>query len=291
MSPTFSIVTPSYNQGQYLEKTIQSVLQQAGDFFIDYIIADGGSTDESVAVIKKYEELLHTGAYPIQCKGITYRWWSKKDKGQSDAINQGLAQARGEILAWINSDDFYETDAFSVARSTFEQHPDVDLVYGDCHCVNEGQHTVTVSRAQQADFETFLSTAHSFGQSSSFFTKRIILQTGLLDETLHYAMDFDLWLRISKLSRILYVPFIFSTYRLWAECKSVAHEDAFFPEKLAICKKYDRSLFAYRYLVSFYKSNIRWIESIKRLPVVYAPLRFVFRKVFARQQKDIKKSP
>ena len=91
----FSIVTPSYNQGKYIEETIKSVISQEGDFSIDYVIADGGSTDNSVEIIKKYSKLLNDGRYPIKCNDIKFRWWSKKDRGQSDAINQGFNSTDG----------------------------------------------------------------------------------------------------------------------------------------------------------------------------------------------------
>src|SRR4030065_830719 len=104
-SPLVSVVTPSYNQGRYIEETIKSVLSQEGDFRIEYLIMDGGSTDNSVEVIKKYDRLLKEGRWPVKCLGITYSWTSEKDKGQTDAINKGFAGCTGEILNWINRDD------------------------------------------------------------------------------------------------------------------------------------------------------------------------------------------
>jgi len=91
----FTIVTPSYNQGRFIEQTIQSVLSQAGDFSIQYIIADGGSTDNSVKIIEKYDNLLNTGNYPIKCKGVEFCWWSHRDAGQADALNQGFFYGKG----------------------------------------------------------------------------------------------------------------------------------------------------------------------------------------------------
>lgn len=127
----FTIVTPSYNQGQFIEQTIQSVLSQVGNFSIDYIIADGGSTDNSVEIIKKYAELLKKNLYPIGCNGIDYRWWSRADGGQADALNQGFALTNGTILAWINSDDFYEAGAFQKVADAFRKEPSADLIYGN----------------------------------------------------------------------------------------------------------------------------------------------------------------
>lgn len=167
----FTIVTPSYNQGQYIEQTIKSVLDQAGDFFIDYIIADGGSTDKSVEIIKKYDNLLKNGLYPIKCNGIELHWWSKKDKGQSDAINQGFKIAKGEILAWINSDDFYEANAFKEVLEIFNAHTELDLVYGDGYVVKDGTSNKTIKRSTVGTFNEFLRRYNYIFQPSAFWKK------------------------------------------------------------------------------------------------------------------------
>ncbi len=121
--PKISIVTPSFNQGQFIEETIRSVLLQ-GYPNLEYIIIDGGSTDEAVDIIKKYERWL------------TY-WVSETDRGQSHAINKGFNISKGEITAWINSDDFYLHGAFGKISRFFSENTDVDMVFGDCHIVNE----------------------------------------------------------------------------------------------------------------------------------------------------------
>ena len=105
--PVITVVTPSFNQGEFLAETMESVLSQAGNFIIDYIIVDGGSTDNSVAILKHYDELLQNGEWPTACQKISYRWLSENDKGQTDALKKGFVMAKGEILAWLNSDDTY----------------------------------------------------------------------------------------------------------------------------------------------------------------------------------------
>lgn len=262
--PKISIVTSSYNQGQFIEETIKSVLSQEGNFVIDYIIADGGSTDNSIKIIKKYDELLKTKKYPIKCNGIEYRWWSKPDKGQSDAINQGFKIAKGDILAWINSDDYYEPASFEFIIKKFKENPDVGLIYGDCYKIMESNSERIITKAKQGNFTKFLNTGRSFGQSSAFFTKKIFDKVSLLDENLHYAMDLDLWLRISKTSKILYVPRILSTYKFWSGCKSVIDENKFGLEIKKICEKYDKNFLSQRkILISLAQSNFRKYLKIK----------------------------
>ena len=121
--PLVSIVTPSYNQGQFIEETIRSVLLQ-GYPNLEYIIIDGGSTDNSVEIIRKYEPWL---AY----------WVSEPDNGQSEAINRGWSISQGDILAWLNSDDMYTQNAIQTAVSTLQRHPEMTMIYGDTNVINE----------------------------------------------------------------------------------------------------------------------------------------------------------
>src|SRR5450631_3400065 len=129
--PVISIVTPSYNQGTFLAESIESVMGQEGDFSIDYIIVDGGSSDNSVDIIKKYEARLHNGEWPVTCRGITYRWVSERDRGQTDALIKGFRMSQGEVLAWINSDDTYLPGALQTAALFFSSQPDAGLLYGN----------------------------------------------------------------------------------------------------------------------------------------------------------------
>src|SRR5574340_1418719 len=113
--PVITVVTPSFNQGRFIDETIRSVISQEGDFYLEYLIMDGGSTDETVDIIKKYDRLIKEGKWPVKCRGIEYRWVSEKDNGQADAVNKGFKIARGEILGWLNSDDTYLPGALGKA--------------------------------------------------------------------------------------------------------------------------------------------------------------------------------
>src|SRR6266545_7557430 len=137
-----SIVTPSFNQASYLEQTLRSVLEQ--DYpSVEYIVVDGASTDGSVDIIKKYSDRL--------------AWWvSEKDQGQGEAINKGLSRAQGEIIAWLNSDDYYLPNAISAAVKIFDQNPEVVLVYGDMLAVDENSQTINVLKYKQYSLEDLL---------------------------------------------------------------------------------------------------------------------------------------
>ena len=233
-----SIITPSYNQGQYIEETIQSVLLQEGDFFIDYIIADGGSTDNSVSIIKKYDELLKNRDYPIKCRGIEFRWWSKKDSGQTNALNNGFKIAKGNILGWINSDDFYEPGVFKKVFDVFHSHSDLALIYGDGYNVYSSNEKKLVS-VPKTSFDELIKTGNVIFQPSVFFTKQIIKEVGYLDEDMQYAFDFDLWVKIAKIGKIHHLNQILANFRIWESSKTTLYQDRFSKERKIILKRYN----------------------------------------------------
>jgi len=240
LNSIITIITPSLNQELFIEKTIKSVLSQEGNFFIDYIIADGGSTDNSVEIIKKYDKLLKTKKYPIKCKGIKYRWWSKKDKGQSHAINKGFKIAKGDILAWINSDDFYEPNAFNYIVNKYRVNPKIDLFYGDMYLIDINNNSI-IKKTQQGDYKemvTFNDKNWYIFQPSTFFTKKIIKKIGILDERFNYAFDYDFFIRIFKNGKTLYCPQIFSNFRIWEESKTFLQQIKFKKEKKEVRKKH-----------------------------------------------------
>jgi len=207
-----SIITPSYNQAPYLEQTIQSVLEQ--DYpNIEYIVVDGGSADSSVEVIKEYADRL---AY----------WVSEKDSGQAEAINKGFARASGEILAWLNSDDYYMLNTISVVVRCFEQNPDVVMIYGDMLAVDgEGQIT-NLLKYKQLTLEDLLC-FQIIGQPSVFFRRSALEKTGLLDTSFHFMLDHHLWIRLAQQGRILHIPQIWSAARYHADAKNRARAAEF----------------------------------------------------------------
>lgn len=217
----FSIVTPSYNQGGFLAETIESVISQEGDFAIDYLIVDGGSTDGSAAIIKQYDALLKLGEWSVKCQGITLRWVSEKDGGQADALVKGFRMARGTIFAWLNSDDSYLPGALQTAAVFFHDHPDTGLMYGDArYCDLHG------SDIGQYHTEAFalerLAAANIICQPAAFFRREAFEAVGGLDTTLDFVMDFDLWARIGKRYPCRYRPGELATYRLHETSKTIS---------------------------------------------------------------------
>ena len=218
--PLVTIITPSFNQARYLEATIQSVLSQ--DYpRIEYMIVDGGSTDGSVDVIKKYESKL--------------AWWvSEKDKGQTDAINKGFATAKGEILAWINSDDTYEPGAVNAAVKYLQEHPEVGMVYGDCNFINESGRIIGKFGSAQTNYRLLRQGYAHIPQQTMFLRADLWKQVGPLDPSFYFAMDYDLWTRIASRSEIKYVPQTWANFRLHTSGKTIAADDRCWPEMIRV---------------------------------------------------------
>lgn len=217
---TISIVTPSYNQGSFLAETIESVIGQEGDFRIDYVIVDGASTDDSVEIIRQYAALLETGAWPVKCLGVSLRWKSEKDNGQTDALKKGFALAEGEILAWLCSDDVYLPGALQAIAGSFRDNPTASLLYGDAYyCDTEG---AIIGRYPVEDLDLDrLAYFNFFCQPSTFFRREAFEAVGGLDESLNFAMDYDLFVRLVKRFSCQRLPRFLSKYRLHEASKTI----------------------------------------------------------------------
>lgn len=236
---TISIVTPSFNQGQFLAETIESVIDQEGDFYLDYLILDGGSGDDSVEIIKHYERLLQEQDREVKCKGITYRWSSEKDRGQTDALMKGFSRAEGEIRAWLNSDDVYLPGTLKAVAAFFRDHPESALLYGAAYYCDQGGQIIGSYQTEDFDIRK-LATANFFCQPSTFFRKEAFEAVGGLDDSLHYAMDYDLFVRIGQRFDCRYLPQYFSKYRLHEEAKTMRNDVLFdnHEEALHVALKY-----------------------------------------------------
>ena len=236
--PIISIVTPSFNQGQYLEETILSVLNQ--DYpALEFFIIDGGSTDGSVEIIKKYAHRL------------TY-WESKPDRGQSHGINKGFRMASGEIVAWLNSDDLLAPGALKVVAQAWQKNPRLGLISGQTEIIDQaGKPTGNIFGSEPNVINSLLSSENPISQPSTFFSTSALKEVGFLDETLHMSMDWDLWLRIGARYPTLFIPKILSKSRNWEMTKTRTQLVRSGPEHIRIVK-------------NFFKQNPDFLTSIQK---------------------------
>jgi len=219
--PLVSIVTPSYNQAQYLEKTILSVLHQNYPN-IEYIVIDGGSTDKSVNIISNYEH------------DIKY-WVSEEDQGQSEAINKGFKHASGEIFAWLNSDDTYQPGAVADAVQYMEEHQDVGMVYGDVEIINENDEVVGKFNAKQTSYRRLRRGAVYIPQPATFWRADLWYKVGPLDPSLFFAMDYDFWLKLARITEFKYLEgHHWANFRVHGRSKTIVSDDRCWDEMLKI---------------------------------------------------------
>ena len=248
--PLVSIVTPSYNHGLYIEATIQSVLQQ--DYpNLEYIVIDGGSQDDTVEILKRYADRL--------C------WISEPDHGQADAINKGFRMARGEILAWLNSDDTYLPGAVRQAVEYFQKHPDTSMVYGEGQHVDAAGHLIEPYTTEPFDYQR-LSERCFICQPTVFFRAQVFRDIGPLDTTLHYCLDYEYWMRIAKRFHIGHLEASLATSRLHMDTKTLSGLVAAHDESLCVVQHHfgrvsARWLYAYAaaYLTEKFLPNLQGI--------------------------------
>ena len=244
MTALVSIITPSFNQSRYLEATIQSVFAQ--DYpRIEYILVDGGSTDGSVDIIKKYATLESDGL-PSDFQNRKIAWWaSEKDRGQTEAINKGFARATGDILAWINSDDTYEPGAVTAAVNYLQAHPDVGMVYADCNYINESGQVIGRFPAAQTDLARLRRGYVHIPQQTMFFRAELWKQVAPLDPSFYFAMDYDLWTRIASHAELKYLAGqTWANFRIHTSGKTIAADDRCWPEMLRVHYRDGGSFFA-----------------------------------------------
>lgn len=222
--PRITVVTPSYNQAPFLEATLRSVLLQ-GYPNLEYIVIDGGSTDGSNDIIRRYERWL--GGYV-----------SGPDEGQSQAINNGLARASGEVFAWLNSDDLYEPNALAHVGQYFAREPDCMLLYGRGSYIDEeGNKRGSCDWIRPFDRRLLL-TFNFILQPAAFWRRRLWQETGGLDETYHWAMDWEWLIRATALTEPHFVPLEFARWRIQPAMKTASGGEPRRAEIAAISRRY-----------------------------------------------------
>jgi len=258
--PLVSIVTPSFNQGRFIDQTIQSVLGQ--DYpNLEYIVVDGGSTDETLDVLRRYEGRL--------------RWVSERDGGQSEAINKGFRMARGDIVSWLNSDDTYLAGAVGKAVAYLCSHPEVAMVYGEGYLMDEaGRVTRRFPATEPFSLWRLVYFSDYILQQTVFWRRSVFDAVGMLDESLHYGMDWDFWIRVAKRFEIAYMPEFLGNLREYATAKTFAGGLARFHELTAMIRRHGTRRFPpayFNYGWDAYQTALR--EKIRRdLPWLDWPL-------------------
>ena len=249
--PKITVITPSYNQGQFIEQTIKSVLDQNYPN-LEYLIIDGGSTDNSVDIIKKYENQL---AY----------WISEKDKGQSHAINKGLQKATGDIINWLNSDDYYEPQCLYKVAEEFKKNSSIKAVLGTTKVV--GKKEEEFSQTPYTPSLKFTFSKAKIEQPATFMSGDFYRKHGPLVEDLHLAMDLDLWIKFllnNNESNILKIDDIIVNFREHEDSKTVNFRKKMVVERAELLQEVIESfsLKKGRYSAYVQKFNISQIKEI-----------------------------
>jgi glycosyltransferase involved in cell wall biosynthesis len=222
LHPKISIITPSYNQVDFLERTILSVLEQ--DYpNVEYIVIDGGSTDGSVDIIKKYADRL---AY----------WVSEPDAGQSNAINKGIKRATGEWVAWQNSDDIFYPGAFSALEAAATRCPDADIVIGNINLIDRHDKVLRDIRYVAPSYDGLLAEGMVLTNQAAFWRRRVHAQVGWLNESLHFGFDYEWFLRLTKNRKGRYAKELWGGYRLHDATKTHNQTELFRDEYRVILR-------------------------------------------------------
>jgi glycosyltransferase involved in cell wall biosynthesis len=229
--PRFSVITPSFNQGPFIERTVRSVLDQVGDFDLEYLVFDGGSTDSTLDVLRRHEGRL--------------QWTSGPDDGQVDAINNGLRACKGDIIGWVNSDDTLAPGALAGVVDAFRRDPGGLWVHGRSELIDEHDQPIRrlVSEYKHRNCVRYsydrLLTENFIHQPSVFWRREAMSRAGWLDPTSELAFDYDWFLRLAKLGAPLYVPERYARLRWYEQSKSGAHFMRQLQEAYDIARRHD----------------------------------------------------
>ncbi len=211
--PLISIITPSYNQGKYIEETILSVINQTYRN-IEYIIMDGCSTDETREVLEKYKDNNNIKIY------------IEKDKGQTDAINKGFKMAKGELVGWINSDDKLKPDCIQNIVEEYYKNKSASIFYGSIDFIDENGRKMKSKEIHEVDYNYLLNVNPDINQIGSFYNTEYVRNIGYLNETINFTMDYDLWLKLLKINKGIKLNKILGEFRMQSASKTMTHGNA-----------------------------------------------------------------
>lgn len=249
-----SVITPSLNQGEFLERNILSILNQTYDN-IEHIVIDGGSTDNTVDILKRYEGSV--------------KWISEPDKGQSDAVNKGFLMATGNIFSWLNSDDTYPSNGVETVVHYFNERPDVIFIYGENDSIDEDDNIIDKHVPSDFSVSELVNQACTIHQPSTFFRRSVIQDVGLLDLGLEYALDLDFFIRVGlhySENQLLKVPETLAYFRRHpgqktGYCASFMNTLACEIETLRLSRKYGGSIFNKRHRLFLKRLAVTMLKS------------------------------
>jgi len=209
--PKMSIITPTYNQEQFIERTIRSILDQNYPN-LEYIVMDGGSQDGTIDILRRYEGRL--------------TWVSENDKGQADAINKGIRKATGDVIAYLNSDDIYEPGALMRVGEFFRDHPEVMWVTGRCRIIDQEGRNMRSAITAYKNFllrhfnYSLLLVTNPISQPATFWRRHVVDEFGLFNENEHLVMDYDYWLRIGEKYPLTVLDQYLAGFRVYPSSKT-----------------------------------------------------------------------
>jgi glycosyltransferase involved in cell wall biosynthesis len=253
-----SIVTPSFNGRRYLGQTSRSILTQAGDFDLEWVVVDGGSTDGTAEFLRSLD------ADP------RVRWTSEKDRGQSDAINKGMATAAGDVVAWLNADDLYTPGALGAVATAFAENPGAQWLTGRCEIIDAEGRVIrpSVTRYKERSLRRYAYRAllreNFISQPAVFWRRDFGARVGSLDESLHYTMDYDLWLRMGRAAPPLFLDRVLAQFRLHETSKTGQVNREQFDEQYRVAGRYFGDDRASRWVHRLNVEKIVWAYRVMR---------------------------
>lgn len=238
-----SIVTPTYNAAEFIERTLVSVLTQAWDFELEMIVMDGGSSDGTQPILADYEERIRNGSFPIACKSATFARFSERDKWQSDAINKWLQRVTGDIVAYINGDDTYLPGAFQTVYNRLST-TNAERCYGKCRIIDREDNEI---RAWITRYKNMMWKHYSYqkllrenfiSQMTVFWKRECMSRVGLFDVNEHLCMDYEYRMRLAREGDPLYMDTYIANFRFYRASKSGSRYIQQFADELRVAKTY-----------------------------------------------------
>lgn len=275
--PLVTIVTPSFNQGRFLGRTIDSVLAQSYPR-IEYIVMDGGSRDESVEILKSY--------------GNRFVWTSEPDGGQTDAINKGFARSSGDIRGYLNSDDTLAPGAIERVVAFFRDHPEADLVYGTADYIDEQDRVIGRYRTEPYSFPALMRDC-IVCQPAAFWRTAIAQRIGPFNESLNFAMDYEYWLRIARAGGVIeHIPDTLAFSRLYPETKTLSARGKIYDEIFRVCAAQggyvDRDFFLGYWHHLCWERPTGWPRRLRRIPRFYRTMAHLHHLWFNRGRHPVR---